>query len=90
MVESQVIKEAKIWSLGREDSLEEENGNPLQYACLKNPLGKDAWWAKVHGASESWTWLSDEAYTHSRTLIAALSSRKSQNTAKYVGHGFSD
>ena len=49
MVESQVIKEAKIWSLGRDDPLEEENGNPLQYACL-NPVDRDAWWAQVHGA----------------------------------------
>ena len=24
-------------------SLEEENGNPLQYSCLKNPMGRGAW-----------------------------------------------
>ena len=59
MVKSQVIKEVKIWSLGWDDPLEEENGNPLQYACLKNPVDRDAWWAQVHGATESWTRLSD-------------------------------
>ena len=30
----------------------EENGNPLQYACLENPV-REAWWAAVHGVSES-------------------------------------
>ena len=27
-------------SLGQEDSLEEENGNVLQYSCLKNSMDK--------------------------------------------------
>ena len=26
----------------------EENGNPLQYSCLRNPMDT-AWWATVHG-----------------------------------------
>ena len=26
-----------------------ENGNPLQYSCLRNPLDRAAWWATVHG-----------------------------------------
>ena len=25
------------------------NGNPLQYSCLENCMGKGAWWAIVHG-----------------------------------------
>ena len=28
-----------------------ENGNPLQYSCLKNPMDKGAWWATVHGVA---------------------------------------
>ena len=36
-----------VRSLGQEDSLEEENGNPLQYSCLKNPMDREAWWATV-------------------------------------------
>ena len=24
----------------------EGNGNPLQYSCLENPMGRGAWWAK--------------------------------------------
>ena len=23
-------------------------GNPLQYSCLGNPMGRGAWWATVH------------------------------------------
>ena len=26
----------------------EENGNPLQYFCLVNPMDREAWWAIVH------------------------------------------
>ena len=33
------------------------NGNPLQYYCPGNPLDRRAWWATVHGVSESQTWL---------------------------------
>ena len=34
-----------------------ENGNPFQYSCLENPMDRGAWWATVHGATESQTWL---------------------------------
>ena len=37
----------------------EENGNPLQYSCLGNPMDRGAWWATVHGVAKSWTQLSD-------------------------------
>ena len=33
----------------------EGNGNPLQYSCLENPMGREAWWARVHGVAKSWT-----------------------------------
>ena len=26
----------------------EENGNPLRYSCLENPMDREAWWATVH------------------------------------------
>ena len=32
-------------------SLGEENGNPLQYSCLGNPIDKGAWWATAHGVA---------------------------------------
>ena len=28
-------------------------GNPLQYSCLENPMGRGAWWATVHGIAKS-------------------------------------
>ena len=47
----------KTWvpSLGQEDPLEEENGNPLQYSCLKNSMDRRAWPATVHEVTKSWT-----------------------------------
>ena len=30
----------------------EGNGNPLQYSCLENPMGRGAWWATVHGVAK--------------------------------------
>ena len=37
----------------------EENGIPLQYSCLENPMDKGAWQATVHGVEKSRTQLSD-------------------------------
>ena len=47
------VQETWVQSLGREDHL--ENGNPLQYSCLENPMDRGAWWATVHGVAKSWT-----------------------------------
>jgi len=33
---------------GSEISPGEENGNPLQYSCLGNPMDRRTWWATVH------------------------------------------
>ena len=32
-----------------------ENGNPLQYSCLKNPMDRGAWRATIHGVAKSQT-----------------------------------
>ena len=29
--------------------------NPLQYACLENPMDREAWWATVHRIAKSRT-----------------------------------
>jgi len=42
-----------ILGLGR--SLGGGNGNPLQYSCLGNSMGRGAWWATVHEVAKSWT-----------------------------------
>ena len=49
------------WIPGSGRSPGEGHGNPPQYSCLENPLGRKAWWAIVHGAAKTWTrlkWLS--------------------------------
>ena len=30
------------------------NGTPLQYSCLDNPMGREAWRATVNGVVKSW------------------------------------
>ena len=39
------------------------NGNPLQYSCLENPMGRGAWRATVHGVTKSQTWMRDSMNT---------------------------
>ena len=39
------------WIPGSGRSPGEGNGNPLQYACLENPMDKGAWQATVHGVA---------------------------------------
>ena len=48
------MKETQVQSLGQE----EENGNPLQYSCLENPMARRPWQATVHGVTKSQTQLS--------------------------------
>ena len=48
----QEIQETQVESLGQEDSLEEENGNPLQYSCLGSPMDRGAGRATVHGIAK--------------------------------------
>ena len=43
----------EIPGLGRPSG--EENGYPLQYSCLENPMDRGAWWATVHGVAKSQT-----------------------------------
>ena len=52
--------DASVYNAGNPDSIPgsgrlagEENGNPLQYFCLANPMDRGAWYATVHGVAES-------------------------------------
>ena len=47
----------------------EENGNPLQYPCLENPMDREAWWATVHGVTKSQTRLSDFTLKRKKKVI---------------------
>ena len=42
-----------IPGLGRSPG--EENGYPLQYSCLEDPMGRRAWRAAIHGIAKSET-----------------------------------
>ena len=33
------------------------HGNPLQYSCLENPVGRGAWWTTIHEVAKSQTQL---------------------------------
>ena len=46
-------------SLGSGRSPGGGNGNPCQDSCLENPMDRGAWWATVHGVTESQTQLSN-------------------------------
>ena len=51
------------WIPGSGRSPREENGNPLQYSCLENPMDGGAWWARVHRVIKSWTQLNNFSFT---------------------------
>ena len=44
-----------VQSLDGKYLLEKGNGNPLQFSCLENPMGREAWQATVHEVAKSWT-----------------------------------
>ena len=53
----QETQEMQVRFLGQEDTLEEENGNLLQYFCQKNSMHRGHWQAIAQGSSQ--TQLSD-------------------------------
>ena len=68
---AQIVKKLPAGELGliseSRRSPGEENGNPLQYSCLDNPMDTGAWWATVHEVAELDTTeqltLSGDSYT---------------------------
>ena len=53
------MQDTQVQSLGLEDLLKKESGNPLQYSFLGNPMDRGAWWAIVHRVANIWTRLSN-------------------------------
>ena len=49
----------QIRSLGQEDPLEEERAAHSDILSWRIPMDRGAWWAIVHGVTQSWTQLSD-------------------------------
>ena len=48
----QETQETQVQSLGQEGSPGDENGNPLRYSCLENPVDRRAWWATACGVAK--------------------------------------
>ena len=80
----QETQEAQVPSLGQENPLEEKNGNPLQYSCLGNPIGREAWRAIVHGVTKSWMRLSTHAHGRNQEKI---NTKKKKNWGWCEGEG---
>ena len=61
---------------GKVYGLEKENGNPLQYSCLENPVDRGSWWAAVYGVAQSRTrlkWLNSSSI--SKVYVSMLLSQ---------------
>ena len=48
-----LMQETWVRSLGWEDPLEKETGNPHWYSCLENPMDREARQATVHAVAKS-------------------------------------
>ena len=59
-----------------------ENGNPLQYSCLGNPMDRGAWMVTVHGVEKSWTQFSDQNNNHHIIYLSLGSSKKKKKKKK--------
>ena len=61
--ESDMTERLTLLLTSSKDTLGEDNGTPLQYSCLENPMDGGAWWAAVRGVAKSQTRLSDFTFT---------------------------
>ena len=74
--------------LKNRDALGEGTGNPLQYSCLEDPMGRGAWWAAVHGVPKSWTRLSNFTFTfHFHALEKEVATHSSVLAWRIPGMG---
>jgi len=68
--------------------LGEDNGTPLQYSCLENPMDGGAWRAAVHGVTEGQTRLSDFTFTfHFHALGKEMATHSSVCVCGVLGEG---
>ena len=61
---------------------------PLQYSCLENPMDGRAWWAAVHGVTQSWPRLGDFTFTfHFHVLEKEMATHSSVLAWRIPGMG---
>ena len=66
----------------------EDNGTPLQYSCLEDPMDGGAWKAAVHGVAKSQTQLSDFTFTvHFHALEEEMATHSSVLAWRILGMG---
>ena len=66
----------------------ENNGTPLQYLCLENPMDKGAWKAAVHRVAEGQTRLSNFTFTfHFHALEKEMATHSSVLAWRIPGTG---
>ena len=49
----QEMQKMRVWALGKENPMEEEIGNPLQYSYLKISMDREAGWLQPMGSQKS-------------------------------------
>ena len=68
--------------------MEPQDGTPLQFSCLENPVDGGAWCAAVHGVARSWTRLSDFTFTfHFHALEKEMATHSSVLAWRIPGMG---
>ena len=64
------------------------NGTPLQYSCLENPMDRGPWKAAVHEVAKSQTWLRDFTLTfHFHALEKEMATHSSILAWRIPGTG---
>ena len=65
----------------------EGNGTPLHYSCLETPTDGGAWWAAVHGITESWM-QGTITYVPGSSHSSRLTSFSVRNVARQLREAF--
>ena len=67
----QEIQETWVQSLGGKIPWRRK-WQPIPYSCLENSMDRGAWWAMVHGVTNSRTWLSKQTHIDKETKVKTV------------------